>query len=355
MKIASIVGARPQFIKTALISKEIRKKHTEILIHTGQHYDIEMSDIFFKTLNIPKPEYNLGIRSGKPGEQTGKMIISIETVLKKENPDWAIVYGDTNSTIAGALAAVKLGIPVVHVEAGLRSFNRKMPEEINRVLTDHISKLLFCPTKTARDNLRNEGITEGVHLVGDVMYEIALEMKSKSEKSQILKRLTLKPKRYLAITVHRVSNTDNQKNLKSIVDALINAEETIVFPVHPRTLKFLKEYRLYEKLAKSKNVIFTPPLDYFEFQKLLINSRKVLTDSGGVQKEAYFFKVPCITLREDTEWPETVKDGWNILVGANEEKISNAIRNFKPTKKQTAMFGDGKSAQRIVHILESQS
>jgi len=351
MKIASVVGARPQFIKAALVSKELRKKHTEILIHTGQHYDREMSNVFFTSLNIPKPDYNLGVGSGGPGEQVGKMIIAVEEVLLKEEPDAVLVYGDTNSTLAGTLAAVKMNIPVAHVEAGLRSYNRKMPEEINRVIVDHISNILFCPTKTAVRNLGKEGIRKNVHLVGDVMYDIALVMRKTAEKSRIIKKLGMDENGYLLATIHRPSNTDSRKNLSSIVSAIINCGEKIVFPVHPRTAKCLRKYGLYNTLQRSGNVIVTPPLGYVDFQNLLIHSKKVLTDSGGVQKEAYFFTRPGIILREDTEWVEIVKDGWNVLVGANTKKIIDAINRFEPKSRHMAVFGDGNTAGKIVEIL----
>jgi UDP-N-acetylglucosamine 2-epimerase (non-hydrolysing) len=353
MKVASIVGARPQFIKAALISKELRKKHTEILVHTGQHYDREMSDVFFEMLGIPEPDYNLGIGSGEPGEQTGRMVEAIEKVLLKEKPDVVIVYGDTNSTLAGALAASKLNIPVAHVEAGLRSFNREMPEEINRVLTDHISTIFFCPTQTAVKNLRNEGIRKGVYLVGDVMFDVTLAMKPKVLKSKILAELGLERKKYILATVHRQGNTDSRKNLASILDAFIRSGKTIVFPVHPRTGKILKRYGLYKKATKARNLRIIPPVDYLDFQSLLINAEKVLTDSGGVQKEAYFAKVPCITLREETEWVETVRGGWNVLVGVDGRKFQRAIHSFRPETKQRAIFGNGQSYKHIITILSN--
>ena len=353
MKLLTVVGARPQFIKAALVSKEIRKRNTEILVHTGQHYDEEMSDAFFKVLDIPDPNYNLGIGSGNAGEQTGKMMMALESVMFKEKPDAVLVYGDTNSTLAGALAASKLHIPIAHVEAGLRSFNRKMPEEINRVITDHISSILFCPTKTAIKNLKNEGITTGVYLIGDVMRDIALLMKDKSDESLVMEELGARNKKYLLVTLHRPSNTDDKKNLKSILSALIDSGENVIFPVHPRTTKFMKMYGLLNNVKKAENIILSAPLGYLEFQKLLIHSKKVLTDSGGVQKEAYFFKVPCITLREDSEWVETINTGWNILVGANKQKILSAIHQFSPTGRQIPVFGSGRTAKKIVRILEN--
>ncbi|OEU43605.1 UDP-N-acetylglucosamine 2-epimerase [Methanosarcina sp. Ant1] len=351
MRILSVVGARPQFIKCAPVSRIIRKRNEEILVHTGQHYDPEMSDVFFEELDIPKPDYNLGIGSGTQGEQTGKMLIEIEKVLLKEKPDLVIVYGDTNSTLTGALAASKLHIKVAHVEAGLRSFDRAMPEEINRVVTDQISNILFCPTDTAVMNLKNEGITEGVYNVGDVMVDaLKYNQKIAEDKSTILQDLSLNPKEFLLATVHRASNTDNKENLSSIVKAFSDSEETIVFPVHPRTRKYLKEYNLWGKILKSTKVI--PPVGYLDMLKLESNARRILTDSGGVQKEAYMLRIPCTTLRDSTEWVETVEEGWNILVGADYEKIKKSIREFEVPGKSRKIFGDGKAAEKIDELLE---
>lgn len=352
MNIISIVGARPQFIKCAPLSCAIRKEHEEILIHTGQHYDSEMSEIFFKELQIPEPNYNLGIGSGSHGEQTGKMLVEIEKLLSKEKPDLVLVYGDTNSTLAGALAASKLHIKVAHVEAGLHSFDRTMPEEINRVLTDHISDMLFCPTETAVLNLIKEGITNGVYNVGDVMLD-ALEynIKIAEGKVTVLEDVGVSSKEYLVATVHRASNTDSFKNLSSIVNAFCNVDIPIVFPVHPRTEKYLKQYGLWDKLCENVKVI--PPLGYLEMLMLMTNSKKILTDSGGVQKEAYMLGVPCITMRENTEWVETVEDGWNALVGADYEKIVDSIRNFEGSTSKKNVFGIGNSSENICKILNN--
>jgi UDP-GlcNAc3NAcA epimerase len=300
VKIVSIVGARPQFIKCAPLSRELRKEHEEVLVHTGQHYDTKMSDIFFKELDIPEPDYNLGIGSGLHGEQTGKILSEIEKVLVKEKPDMVMVYGDTNSTLAGALATSKLYIRVAHVEAGLRSFDRQMPEEINRVLTDHISDLLFCPTQTAVENLAKEGITEGVHLVGDVMVD-ALEYNRNiaEEKSHIIEELGLEYGKYLVITVHRAGNTDSKENMSNIIGALEESGKKVVFPVHPRTEKFLREYGMWDSMPE--NVVVIEPVGYIDMLKLMSGAGKILTDSGGMQKEAYVLGVPCITLRENTE------------------------------------------------------
>ena len=352
MKIVSVVGARPQFIKAAPVSRQLRKEHQEILVHTGQHYDYEMSRIFFEGLDLPEADYNLGVGSGTHAEQTGKMLMALEQVMLDESPDIVLVYGDTNSTLAGALAAGKLHLPVAHVEAGLRSYNRNMPEEINRVVTDHVSDVLFCPTQTAVNNLRREGIEEGVWLVGDVMLDAALvSVEVAEEKSAILERLGLRGKEYLLATVHRPSNTDNKSNLRNILDAFLEIGEAIVLPLHPRTRKCLEKHGFYERLKSAANVILTQPLGYLDFLKLERHARKILTDSGGVQKEVYLFGVPCITLRGETEWVETVEAGWNVLVGSNTAKIVEAVRDFGPDEDRPPFFGDGKAAERIARIM----
>lgn len=359
MKIISVVGARPQFIKIAPLIKALDKHNLEhrtqkikhILVHTGQHYDLEMSGLFFQELSIPEPDYNLGVGSGSHSYQVGKMLINLEQVLVKEKPDVVLVYGDTNSTLAGALAAAKLQIPVGHIEAGLRSFNRKMPEEINRVLTDHISDYLFCPTETAIRNLRNEGIQSPIAVnVGDVMYDAILDnIKLAEEKSNILQSLNLKPKEYYLTTVHRAENTDSKDNLISIIESLQMLDLPVIFPIHPRTKKTIKQYGNIT-IEQYNNILFIDPVSYLDMLVLEKNAKKILTDSGGVQKEAYFLKVPCITLREETEWIETVESSWNVLVETNKEKIIKAIKNFNPRKSQHKYFGDGKTAKRIVKI-----
>ncbi|MCD5425148.1 MAG: UDP-N-acetylglucosamine 2-epimerase (non-hydrolyzing) [Methanosarcinaceae archaeon] len=349
MKIVSIIGARPNFVKCSPLSREITKKFDEVVIHTGQHYDYEMNKIFFNELNIPEPEYHLDIGSGTHGEQTGEMLKGIEAVLIKEMPDMVLVYGDTNSTIAGALAASKLHITIGHIEAGLRSFDKKMPEEINRVLTDHCSDILFCPTETAVKNLKNEGITEGVYLTGDVMVDVLKEnIKIAEKKSTILDELDLKSKEYYLSTLHRAENTDNVEKMKNIVDAFCEIEN-LIFPCHPRTEKCLKEFGLWDRLKE--NVKIVKPVGYLDMLILEKNANKILTDSGGVQKEAYILKVPCITLRENTEWVETVEDGWNVLVGADKEDIIEAMDEFMPEGGQRNVFGNGDASERIVEII----
>ena len=351
MKIVSVVGARPQFIKCAPVSRELRKEHTEILVHTGQHYDPEMSQVFFEELQIPQPDYNLGVGSGSHGKQTGEILTKVEEVLLVEKPDLVLVYGDTNSTLAGALAAAKLHIPVAHVEAGLRSFDQTMPEEINRTLTDHLSDLLFCPTKTAVNNLRNEGIIKGVHLVGDVMSD-ALEFNRKiaEERSLVLNRLGVSPKQYLVLTVHRPSNTDSCMHMENIIGALGDCGIPVVFPVHPRTRKYLEEYGMWDRLPA--NFIVTEPLGYLDMIRSMGSAQKIVTDSGGIQKEAYMLGVPCVTLRENTEWEETLHDGWNILVGADREKMLTALNKPLPIKSHAVLFLVGASG-KIRDILHS--
>ncbi|HYN44818.1 MAG TPA: UDP-N-acetylglucosamine 2-epimerase (non-hydrolyzing) [Candidatus Limnocylindrales bacterium] len=351
MKILSIVGARPQFIKCAPLSRELRKVHQEILVHTGQHYDHDMSDIFFEELNIPKPDHNLGIGSGNHSEQTGKMLTEIEKILLKEKPDIVLVYGDTNSTLAGALAAVKLHIRVAHVEAGLRS-ERSMPEEINRVLTDHISDILFCPTQTAVNNLAKEGIMQGVHLVGDVMLDaLSYNLEVAQKKSRIIEELGLEKKKYLVTTVHRPGNTDIIDNMKNIIGALGESGMPVVFPMHPRTEKRLQEYGLLERLPG--NVRLIKPLGYLDMLMLMANARKILTDSGGIQKEAYMLGVPCITLRENTEWMETLESGWNTLTGANKSKIIKAAQKSVPISIQQKIFAGESASKKVLDILDN--
>lgn len=352
-KIASIVGVRPQFIKASALSKELRKKNDELLIHTGQHYDYEMDEIFFEQLQIPKPNYHLDVGSGSHGYQTGEMLRKIEEILIKENPNLVITYGDTNSTIAGALAAAKLRIKTAHVESGLRSFDRSMPEEINRILTDHCSDMLFCPTQNAVANLAKEGVTENVYHTGDVMVDSLLYSKQIAEdNSSILQDLSLNKKDYIVATIHRASNTDNEQNLREIVDAFSELDETIVFPVHPRTKKYLTKYKLNDKFTSA--VFLTQPMGFLDFTKLMSHAKLIITDSGGIQKEAYILKVPCITLRENTEWIETVADGWNVLVGADKDMIMKMVNEFKPSgNTYLNRFGEGDASKIIASIIES--
>lgn len=349
MKILTVIGARPQFIKAAAVSNKLRKNHEEVLVHTGQHYDNNMSDIFFDELGIPKPNYNLNIGSGNHGYQTGKMLMELESLYLKEKPDLVLVYGDTNSTLAGALAASKLLIPIAHIEAGLRSFNMKMPEEQNRVLTDHISKYLFAPTDTAIKNLKNENITENVFNTGDVMFDAIKLFKEKAlETSTVLIDNNISPNEYILSTIHRAENTNDINRLKNIINALNECEKNIVLPLHPRTHKFIKDYGL----TINDNIKIIAPVGYLDMINLENNSQKIVTDSGGVQKEAYFLQKPCITMRDETEWIETVENGWNTIVGSNKEKILDAIINFNPKGEQKMVFGHGNAADIISEKLK---
>ena len=360
MKCLTVIGARPQFIKAATVSRAFKSTPDiqEILVHTGQHYDENMSGVFFEELTIPKPDYNLNIGSGSHGAQTGRMLEAIEKVLLSEKPDWVLVYGDTNSTLAGAIAATKLHIPIVHIEAGLRSFNRKMPEEINRVLTDHSSDLLFPPTEVAVKNLQQEGITEDkIHLVGDVMYDAALFYSQKAEsKSKILNRLTLQPNNYILVTVHRAENTDNAEKLEAIFEALtlINQEIKIILPLHPRTRNALVRQGMLERILRDINLI--EPVGYLDMVMLEKNARLIVTDSGGIQKEAFFHNVPCVTLRQETEWVELVQLGVNTLITSfTSSEISNQIQKMlainKMVKDTPLIYGDGQAAKKITKVL----
>jgi UDP-N-acetylglucosamine 2-epimerase len=357
MKIVTVIGARPQFIKAAPVSKALKEAGIdEVLVHTGQHYDYGMSQIFFEEMNIPEPNINLGVGSGNHGWQTAQILIGIEKVLMAEKPDYVLVYGDTNSTLAGALAAVKLHIPLAHVEAGLRSFNREMPEEHNRVLTDHCADLLFCPTQTAVDNLAKEGITQGIHLVGDTMYDAVLQFgEIARQRSTILQNLDLQPNSYLLATVHRQANTDNPKNLRDILTAFAEIEEPIIFPIHPRTRQRISELDIVSRSSTINNPQFIDPVGYLDMLILEQSARMILTDSGGIQKEAYFFGVPCITLRSETEWGETVENGWNVLTGTDSVQIINQVHSFAPPLARPALYGNGQAAKLITQTLERRS
>ncbi len=343
-RIVTIIGARPQFIKAAVLSKELLHYADieEIIIHTGQHFDKNMSDIFFDELQIPKPKYFLNINNQSHGQMTAKMLSKIEDILLCEKPEVVLVYGDTNSTLAGALAASKLHIPVAHVESGLRSFNKKMPEETNRVLTDHISDFLFCPTKQAITNLNKEGITSGVHHVGDIMYDATLFAKDYINKNseKFCSKFELDKSNFALMTIHRQESTDNAKTFHELMDYAEKFSKLnnlhILFPVHPRIKSLIKEY------VGKDNFTFLDPLSYFETQYLLSKASTVLTDSGGLQKEAYFHKVPCITLRSETEWVETIESGWNRLWTQKNYKSQQPITDY----------GDGSCAKNIVEILE---
>ena len=355
MKIVSIVGARPQFVKAAVVGRALKKAGVkEILVHTGQHYDYKMSEIFFKELNIQKPVH-LGIGSGKHGETTGKMLAGIEKVLEQQRPDFCLVYGDTNSTLAGALAAAKLHVKIAHIEAGLRSFNMKMPEEVNRRLTDHVSSLLFCPTKTAVENLRGEGINKGVFTTGDVMADSLLLFLRVAEKKWGKARLAkLNRREYFLVTAHRAENTNDPKRLKGIINALLEykGSEQFIVPLHPRTRKYLAGYGLISRLSGNKNISLVEPVGYLDNLILMKNAKKILTDSGGMQKEAYILKVPCITMRDETEWVETVKSGWNTIVGADKKKITRALKVVDRKMAHPLLYGDGHASEKIAKLLK---
>lgn len=350
MKIVSIVGARPEFIQAAPIRRALQAVggQQEILVHTGQHYDYQMSQAFFDDLGIPAPDYNLNVGSGSHGRQTAEMLTGLEEVLLAERPDVVIVRGDTNSTVAGALAAAKLQIPTVHVEAGERSYNRQMPEEINRLVTDCLSDLHFCVSKSAVQQLAAEGIVDSVHWVGDVMFDALLQHRPIArDKSTIVQRLALQRGAYGLVTIHRAANTDDPVRLAQIVKALNAVGETIVFPVHPRTRKALAAI----DASFAAHVRLIEPVGYFDMMMLEENARIIATDSGGVQREAYYLGLPCLTLRDETEWGETVTTGWNLLIGANPEQICDAWFSFQPPTAHPPIFGDGHAAQQIVQTL----
>ena len=348
MRILSVVGNRPQFVKSAPLSLALRERGVnEIVLHTGQHYDPELSAVFFDELELPPPAYKLETGSGTHGEQTGRMLPGIEAAVVEEQPDAVLVYGDTNSTLAGALAAGKLLVPVAHVEAGLRSFDRSMPEELNRMLVDRLSNLLFCPTDVAVANLAAEGITEGIHQVGDVMYDANLRLAPLArERSQSLERAGVEPGRYLALTLHREANVQPEP-LRRIASALEEIGEPVVFPAHPRTTAALQA----AGIALPETVRVLPPVGYLDFAALASQARVILTDSGGVQKEAYWYRVPCVTLRTTTEWVETLETGWNRLVGSDPASIVTATRNAAPGPEHPPLYGDGRASERIADLL----
>jgi UDP-N-acetylglucosamine 2-epimerase len=350
MKVLTVVGARPQLVKAAAVSRILRQEHDEVLVHTGQHYDYGMSEVFFEELELPQPDVNLGVGSGPHGAQTGAMLAGIERVLQEAQPDWLLVYGDTNSTVAGALAASKLNVPVAHVEAGLRSFNRAMPEEINRVVTDHVSELLLCPSTTAVRNLADEGVRTGVFCIGDVMLDALLFARARAfSRSDVLALLSLRDGDYVVATVHRAENTDDERRLLSILQGLAASPHAVVFPVHPRTHKTLEtlDFRL------PAHVSLIEPLGYLDMVRLVSSARAVATDSGGLQKEAYWLGVPCVTLRGETEWLETVEAGWNRVVGANTASIADALAHFPVPAERPPIYGEPGAAERCVRLLES--
>ncbi len=348
--IVTVVGARPQFVKAAPVSRALATDFNEVVIHTGQHYDYDMSGVFFAEMEMRPPEFNLGIGGGSHGEQTGRMLIELEKTFAAIRPDCVLVYGDTNSTLAGALVAAKMQIPLAHVEAGLRSYNRAMPEEINRVLTDHVSNLLFCPTETAVENLAREGVVAGVQQVGDVMYDALLHnLKIARTRSQIIEHLALQRGGYVLATVHRAANTDKKERMESILTALGRLPVRTVFPVHPRAKKMMQEWGL----PIGENILLIDPVGSFDMLTLQENANCILTDSGGVQKEAYLLGVRCITLREETEWVETVTAGWNRLAGVDTQRIAELFENWFPLGERQPLYGDGHSAEKICNGLSN--
>jgi len=375
LKVASVVGARPQFVKLAPLGKKLSSVSgfEHVVVHTGQHYDYLMSKVFFDELGIPEPNYNLEIGSGHHGWQTGEMLKKIEEMFFKEKPDWILVYGDTNSTLAGALAGVKLHLSVAHIEAGLRSYNRRMPEEINRVLTDHCSSLLLCPTEKAVENLKKEGFSNlllsnddgwivdrfefpAVAQVGDLMLEaLGDNLQIAERKSKILETLHFEPGGYYLATVHRAENTDNLSRLRDIIEALdeLSSFRPVIFPVHPRTKKLLRE--IGKGLRIGRNLLLIDPVSYFDMLILEKNALAILTDSGGVQKEAYILSVPCITLREETEWVETVESGWNRLTGVEKNEVVEEVLNFVIPEKHPNFYGEGETSLSILSILQNLS
>lgn len=352
MKIISVVGARPEFIQATPVSRALREigRHQEILVHTGQHYDYLMSQAFFDDLGIPAPDYNLEVGSGSHGRQTAEILMGMEEVCLKEKPDLVIVRGDTNSTLAGSLVASKLHIPTVHIESGERSFDRRMPEEINRLVSDNLADLHFCVSRAAVQHLAAEGITKSVYWVGDVMLDASLQNRSVARrKSDIMARLGLQAKKYALVTIHRAANTDEPVRLRQIVKILNEATETVIFPVHPRTRKALVQI----EASFASHVKLIDPVGYFDMMVLEENARLIATDSGGVQREAYFFGVPCLTLRDETEWVETVEVGWNKLVGVEIKQVLDAWLSFTPPQEQPPIFGDGTAAQRIAKMIDA--
>ncbi len=349
MKILTAIGARPQFVKTAILSEELRKRGVEeILVHSGQHYDDLMSDVFFRELGIPQVDENYGVGSGTHGAQTAEMLARFERSIMAHKPDCVLVHGDTNSTLAAALAAVKLEVPVAHNEAGLRSYNRSMPEEHNRVLTDHCSDLLFCPFQSAVETLAKEGITNGVHIIGDVMFDVSLRFRSIAEKqSKVLKTIGMKRGEYVLVTLHRPYNVDDPERMNALLSAMGKVDQQLVFPVHPRTRANFDRMGI----ELPENVLGIDPLGYLDFMQLEANAAMILTDSGGVQKEAYFVERPCVTVRPETEWVETVEAGWNRLLWDNLDELPAMLSERWWPEEHPDLYGDGNASVRLADIL----
>jgi len=351
MKVLSVVGARPQFVKLAPLHQEISKRHQHVILHTGQHYDERMNDSFFSILDIPKPDYNLGVGSGLHGEQTGKMMIEMEPILMEADPDIVYLYGDTNSTVAGSLVAAKLHLPIAHIEAGPRLFDRRNPEEINRIVTDHLSDLLFCPSEISRVNLANEGIVSGVHVTGDLMVQILNDVFGRLSQ-EALRPFAVDEKSYILCTLHRPENVDDAHKLREIITALGELPYDVVLPLHPRTRKNIAQFGLSELFTDAKNIKVSEPLDYISFLSLNKHAHAVLTDSGGVQKEAYVFNTPCLTVFHSTGWVETVDEGWNRLIEAKKEKIIEAVKDISIPNEYLASYGGSEVSGKMVSLTE---
>jgi UDP-N-acetylglucosamine 2-epimerase (non-hydrolysing)/UDP-GlcNAc3NAcA epimerase len=351
MKVLTVIGNRPQFIKAAAVSPGLRREHLEVLVHTGQHFDDRLSAVFFAELGLPVPDRQLGINLGSSSSQTARMLAALEPVLTDEAPDAVLVYGDTNSTLAGALAGAQAHVPVAHVEAGMRSFDRSMPEELNRVLTDHASSLLLCSTEVAMTNLRHEGVAGRAELVGDVMVDVAMAIQPRArERTDLVTARGVKPGEYLLATAHRAGNVDDPERLARLVELLTGLPLPVVLPLHPRADARLRDAGLRERLAQAPGVILTEPLGYVELTALLCNARAAITDSGGLQKEAYLAGVPCITLRANTEWTETVEVGWNVLADLDLARVLAALEREAPATAPP-LYGDGHAGGRVVAAL----
>jgi UDP-N-acetylglucosamine 2-epimerase len=348
VKIVTVIGNRPQFVKAAAVSRLLREAHDEVIVHTGQHHDDELSAIFFEELQVPRPEHQLNVAGGSNTEQTARMLAAIGPLLAREAPDVVLVYGDTNSTVAGGLAAAQAQIPVVHVEAGMRSFDRRMPEELNRVLTDHLSDLLLVPSETALRNLEREAVAGEVVLVGDVMVDVSMMFQPRAQaETRPLRDAGVVPGEFVLCTAHRAGNVDDPARLRRLVDIILGVEEPLVLPLHPRTGARLDAAGWLDELAAAEHVRLAPPLGYMAFTCLLTNARRVLTDSGGVQKEAYFAGVPCVTLRDTTEWVETIETGWNVLVDLDRTTALTAL-HAEPPADRPQLYGDGHAGERVV-------
>ena len=351
MNVLTVIGNRPQFIKAAAVSPLLRAQHTERLVHTGQHHDDALSAVFFSELGVPPPDLELGIAGGTNSSQTARMLAALGPVVADSGADVVLVYGDTNSTLAGALAGAQAGMAVAHVEAGMRSFDRSMPEELNRVLADHAATLLLCSSQTAVENLANENVHAAVELVGDVMVDLALKVQPQARaRTDLLARRGVTPQEYVLVTAHRAGNVDAPSRLEKLVSLLLAVPLQVVLPLHPRTRERLERSGQLERLTGASHVTLTDPLGYLELTALLCNARALLTDSGGLQKEAYLARVPCITLRDSTEWVETANVGWNVLVDLDAEAAIRALERQPPTE-HPSLYGDGRAAERVVSSL----